>query len=132
MHTLTLDVDEREYALARLPAGADVPAGLLEAAGDGLVSVTRTPQQLSVVCPATLVPAGARVENGWRALGVRGPMPFTQTGIAAALASELAAAGVALATVSTFDTEYILVPGGDLDRAVEALRGAGHVIQQPR
>lgn len=127
MHTLALDVADGEYAMARLPAGDAVPAGLLDA-GSGLVSVTRTPGELSIVCPVTRVPDGAESEAGWRLLSVRGPMPFTLTGIIAALSSELAAAGVALFSLSTFDTDQVLVQQADLPRAVRALRAAGHEV----
>jgi hypothetical protein len=93
-----------------------------------LVSVTRTPQELSVICPAALAPEKATVETGWRLLTVRGPLAFTLTGIIAALSSELAAAGVALFSMSTFDTDHVLVRAGELTRAVEALRRSGHEV----
>ena len=128
MRTLALDVADGDYALARLPADAAVPAGLLDHANPGLVSVTRTSGELSIVCPAALVPDGAESETGWRALIVRGPMAFTLTGIIAALSSELAAAGVALFSLSTFDTDHVLVQQADLPRAVQALRAAGHEV----
>src|SRR5207248_11481322 len=78
--------------------------------------------------PAGRAPVGDAVENGWRLLGVRGPLEFTLTGVIAALAGELAAAGVALFSMSTFDTDYILVRETDLDRAIKALRDSGHEV----
>ncbi|NIJ12826.1 hypothetical protein FHU38_003170 [Saccharomonospora amisosensis] len=128
MRRLAIDVRPEEYAVARLDASAVVPEPLLEPADGALVSVTRTDAELSVVCPAALVPAKARSERGWRALTVRGPLAFTLTGIIAALSSELAAAGVALFSLSTFDTDHVLVKHTDLDRAVTALRLAGHEV----
>ncbi|MGW3999577.1 ACT domain-containing protein [Amycolatopsis sp. NPDC004772] len=131
MKRLAIDVRPGEYAVVRLPADAAVPAELFEP-GEALVSVTRTPGELSVICPAGREPAGATAaEDGWRLLSVRGPLEFTLTGIIAALASELAAAGVALFSISTFDTDHILVRGGDLDDAVAALREAGHEVAHP-
>ncbi|SFQ06168.1 hypothetical protein SAMN05421810_104346 [Amycolatopsis arida] len=128
MRRLGIDVRPGDYAVARLDPAAPVPAGLLDAAGAGLVSVTRTAEELSVVCPAERAPAEAEVERGWRLLSVRGPLAVTLTGVIAALSSELAAAGVALVTVSTFDTDHILVRAGDLTRAVAALRAAGNEV----
>lgn len=81
-----------------------------------------------MVCPTSLAPEGERVQAGWRLLTVRGPLEFTLTGIMAALAGELAAAGVALFAVSTFDTDHILVQATDLARAMAALRAAGHDV----
>ena len=130
MKRLAIDVQPGEYAVARLDRGAAVPDGLL-APGQHFVSVTRTGAELSVICPAGLVPDAEIVEAGWRLLSVRGPLEFTLTGIIAALASELAAAGVALFTLSTFDTDHVLVKQSDLVRAAGALRSAGHEVYLP-
>ena len=80
------------------------------------------------MAPAAVVPAGASVDEGWRLLTVRGPLEFTLTGIMASLAGSLAAAGVPLYAISTYDTDHILVKGADLGRAVGALREAGHEV----
>ncbi|PRX51068.1 hypothetical protein B0I33_101221 [Prauserella shujinwangii] len=128
MRRLAIDVRPGEYAVARLDAGAAAPVGLFDRSGDALVSVTRTGGELSVICPAEAAPAGARVQDGWRLLTVRGPLAFTLTGVIAALSSELAAAGVALFTLSTFDTDHVLVRAADLDRAVAALEASGHDV----
>jgi hypothetical protein len=128
MRRLAIDVQAGEYAVARLAADAPTPANLLDPRAPALVSITRTPTELSVICPADLAPEGAEVEAGWRLLTVRGPLAFTLTGIIAALSSELAAAGVALFSLSTFDTDHILVRGDELARAVEALQASGHEV----
>ncbi|MBW4720156.1 ACT domain-containing protein [Saccharothrix obliqua] len=129
MKRLIVDVRPGEYAIARLAADAPVPAGLLDAAG--LVSVTRTPDELSVVCPAGVVPDTTTAQRGWRLLTVRGPLEFTLTGIMAALSGELAAAGVSLFALSTYDTDHLLVKDADLERAVRALRANGHEVAEP-
>ena len=130
MKRLAIDVRPGEYAVARLRRDAPVPDGLLAPDGS-FVSVTRTSTELSVICPAGLVPVAEKVEAGWRLLTVRGPLEFTLTGIIAALTSELAAAGVPLFTLSTFDTDHVLVKESDLDRAAGALRSAGHEVFLP-
>ncbi|MFC3456385.1 ACT domain-containing protein [Amycolatopsis speibonae] len=128
MRRLAIDVRPGEYAVARLAPDAPVPANLLDPGEPVLISITRTPEELSVICPAGLAPAEATVEDGWRLLSVRGPLAFTLTGVIAALSSELAAAGVALFSMSTFDTDHVLVRGSELERAVKALRESGHEV----
>lgn len=133
MRRLAIDVQPGEYAIARLDPAAGVPAGLFAQVASGLVSVTRTAAEVSVICPAEVAASvlGADTlgtETGWRLLSVRGPLAFTLTGIIAALASELAAAGVALFTMSTYDTDHILVRQVDLARAIDALEVSGHEV----
>jgi hypothetical protein len=113
------------FAVCRLGGSAAVPAWATT--GDFL-SVTRTAEELSVVCPEAAVPEGVRCERGWRRLRVAGTVPFSAVGVLASLAGPLAAAGVSLFAVSTFDTDYLLVKGDHLERAVGALRGAGHLV----
>ncbi|MEU5693935.1 ACT domain-containing protein [Actinosynnema sp. NPDC020468] len=129
MKRLVVDVRPGEYAVARLAPDAPVPVEVFRA--DGLVSVTRTPAELSVVCPAEHAPEVVTAQPGWRLLTVRGPLEFTLTGIMAALSGELAAAGVSLFALSTYDTDHLLVKESDLDRAVAALTAAGHEVTNP-
>jgi uncharacterized protein len=128
---LAIDVQPGDYSVARLPPGAPLPAALTERAGSALVSVTSTPDEVSVVCPTDLTPETGQVDHGWRLFTVRGPLEFTLTGIMAAIAGELAAAGVSLFAVSTYDTDHVLVKSGDLDRAITALTEAGHEVHRP-
>lgn len=114
------------YAICRLAPDAEWPAW---AAGP-LVSLTRTPEEVSVVCWADTVPPGTRVEGPWRALRVAGTLEFDLTGILAGMSGALAAAGVSCFALSTFDTDYLLVRAADLGRAAEALAHAGHAITE--
>ena len=56
---------------------------------------------------------------------MEGPLDFALTGILARLTAPLAAAGVPVFALSTFDTDYLLVREADVEAAVEALEGAG-------
>jgi len=114
------------YAICRLPAGSGLPAGL--GAGSALVSVTWTPEEVSILCPAEQAPAGAVVETPWRCLRVVGPVQLALTGILASIVSPLAAARVNIFAFSTYDTDYLLVPAVRLSEAVAALGAAGHRV----
>jgi hypothetical protein len=105
------------YAVARLDPTAALPSwprGLF-------VSITRTPDELSIVCDEDAVPDDVRAERGWRALRVEGPIPFEVTGVAAALTAPLARDGISVFLVSTFDTDYLLVKAESFERALAAL-----------
>ena len=117
---LTLSVMPGRLAIARLAPDAPLPA----AVGSALWSATRTADELSLVCDEAAVPAGAqRVERGWRALRVHGPIAFDVTGVIAGLTAALAAAGIPVFALSTYDTDYLLVRESHLERALEVLGG---------
>lgn len=126
MRTVALKVLEGEFAVWKLPLHS-VPPPIGNAP---LLSVTRTTAELSVVGPADQAPEDAPGERGWACLGVQGPLAFELTGVLAAISGPLAAAGVPIFVISTFDTDYVLVPGTHLERAVEALEGAGHLVER--
>ncbi len=116
-------LDER-LALARLAADAAVPAWV---AGRDFLAVVRTQRELSIVCRDDAVPAThAEVERGFRALAVTGTLDFALTGIVASLAGPLAAAGISIFGISTYDTDHILVREDRLEEAIGVLTAAGH------
>ncbi len=100
-------------------------------AGTGLAAVIRTEAELSVVCTAEMVPRDISATSGWRALEVRGPIPHEAIGVLARLSTALATHEISLLALSTYDTDYLLVQGRDLGRAVRALRHDGHVVHTP-
>jgi uncharacterized protein len=104
-----------------VPAWATVPAPLLVTA--------RSHTELSILAPEGHVPADVKSERGFRVIEVVGPVPFSVTGLIAALSQPLAAAGISLFPVATYDTDYVLVKDGTLATAVGALRGAGFTIE---
>ena len=95
----------------------------------GFCSVTRTHDELSIICAQDAVPSDVRAERDRRLLGVDGPLDFSLVGILAQLSTTLADAGISIVAVSTFDTDYLLVREQDVARAVDALTAAGCVVQ---
>lgn len=122
---ITLRSLHGDYAICRLPAESPIPAW---ADGEGLVSITRTADELSVLCLESRVPANVRSEVGWRCLQFVGPFAFDQTGIAAAVLQPLADAGIGILLVSSFDTDMLFVKLVDAGRASEVLLAAGHLV----
>lgn len=115
-----------DYAVCRLDPAQAVPAGL--DAGKGIVSVTWTEDEISIICPASQAPTDGAVNAPWRCFRVNGPLDLALTGIMAALVNPLANARVNVFVFSTYDTDYVLVPAVRLDEARAALTAAGHRI----
>lgn len=124
MAGLTLERLDGEFAICRLAPGAEVTLPATAA----LHSVIRTGHETTVVCPAPDAPAGAKVEQPWTALRVAGTLDFSLTGVLAGLTAPLGSAGVSVFAISTYDTDYLLVPSGDVGAATDALRSAGYEL----
>ena len=123
---LSLYVRSELLAVCRLAAGTQPPVW---ASTGSFFSITVTDEEVSVVCPTDLVPPDLATERSWRCLTVDGPLDFSLVGVLAAISSCLARADVSLFVISTFDTDHILVAESDLERAVSALREAGHAVR---
>jgi hypothetical protein len=124
---LTLTVLPGTYAVCRLAPEDSLPGW---ATSGGFFSITRTSDELSVVCEQGGVPEGVTCEGDWRCLQVRGPLDFGLTGILASLAAPLAEAGISIFAISTYDTDYVMVKAADLERATAELSRSGHLISQ--
>ncbi|MFI5198120.1 MAG: ACT domain-containing protein [Thermoanaerobaculia bacterium] len=118
------------FAICRLPAAAVVPPWA-SGAGD-FTSVTRTEEEVSIVCEEARVPAlepeGFRREGGFALIKLHGPFPLDAIGILASVAKPLAEAGISLLAIGTFDTDYLLVKRAHVGQAVATLTRAGHVL----
>ena len=123
---LTLTLFPGRYAIARLDAKADVPEW---SANGQFVSISRTPDELSIACLEANVPAGVTCERGWRVLKCEGPLDYALTGIVASLADPLADAGVPIFPIATHDTDYLLIKETHLETAIHALTSYGHAVR---
>ena len=123
MSPLRFTVFPGSFAVLRFAPDARVSTELLV---PPFHSITRTPAELSIVCPESAVPEGSRAEAGWALLALAGPFPFEMVGILASILGPLAAAGVRIFALSTFDTDYVLVKRERLADAIGALVAAGH------
>ena len=124
-HRLNLTVVDGTFAVCRLEADAPIPPW---ATAGSFFSITRTADELSIVCHQEAVPEGVGGERGWRCLRVAGTMPFSVVGVLASLAAPLAEAGISVFAVSTFDTDYLLMKDKNLTAALDALRRQGHTV----
>ena len=122
-----LDVVPGTFAVCRLAAETSVPAWSQRGP---LYAVTRTPDELSIVCDAAHVPGDVPAEGPWRAFRVAGTLDFALTGILHDVLDPLADAGISVFALSTFDTDYVLVRAERLAEAAMARRGVSRAGRQ--
>jgi hypothetical protein len=124
---LPMELLPGRFAICRLDPRRPVPTW---ATRGGFHSITRTAEELSIVCLQKNLPARQQAQRGWRLFRVKGPLEFSLTGILASLTAPLAAAGISIFSISTYDTDYLLVKSATLKVALVALRKAGHHIDE--
>ncbi|HEU4588968.1 MAG TPA: ACT domain-containing protein [Gemmatimonadales bacterium] len=125
---MPLELLPDSFAVCRLEPDAPLPTW----AGGRFMTVSRTPDELSVTLPEYFVPPEVRAERGWRLLKVRGPLDMALVGILASLAVALARANISIFAISTYDTDYLLVRARQLEAAIAALEQAGHTVARGR
>ncbi len=125
---MTISVVPGQYAIARFSAKAKFPRDVFS--GKGFVSVTRTAEEISIVCETSALEAlrPDSIDAGWSLVKLEGPLDFSLTGILESLAAPLAKASISIFAVSTYETDYVLVKEGNRDRALEALAASGFEI----
>ena len=122
---LTLRLLPGEFAICRLEPQSAIPDWI---GPGGFVSITRTAEELSIVCAAGQPPRDVRHEGGWRLLQLVGPFPFSAVGVLSSVLEPLATGGISVLAIGTFDTDYVLVKTYDLNGARDRLHNAGHTV----
>ena len=125
-HQLLLAVLPGMYGIARFAPDARIS---FRYERSFFYSLAKTDQELSLVCEEEFLPADVKAERGRRLIRVESTLAFSLTGIVAALAVPLAEASVSIFSVSTYDTDYLLVRDEDVEKAIAALERAGHKVQ---
>jgi len=123
---ITLIILRETFAICRLDKKAPIPDWAFQG---GLFSITRTKDELSIVCPQINVPKGIVCNRGWSCLEVKGPLDLSSTGIISSIARTLEQGGISLFSISTYDTDHLMVKEKDLEKAIFALAEAGHRIE---
>ena len=118
--------------LEKLPFALTVckPAGLASVPLESeFFFLARTDEELSLVCRTEDAPEDAvEREDGWRAFRIAGVLDFSLVGILSKISGILVGEGIGIFTVSTYNTDYILVREEDFDRALNALEARGYDV----
>lgn len=116
------------FAIVRFAANSPVPEW---ATYGEFTSVSRTPDELSIVCPIENLPADVSSPHRWICLKLEGPFPFSQTGVLLSFIEPLSSKGIPIFAMSTYDTDYVLIQQEWAGAALMELRTAGHQLWDP-
>jgi hypothetical protein len=109
----------------RLAPDAPVPDW---ATKGGFTSITRTADELSIVCLTDNLPPDVHSPHRWICLKLEGPFPFSQTGVLLSFIEPLSKNGIPIFAISTYDTDYVFIQEEFAGRALESSQHAGHLF----
>lgn len=115
---LTMKLLKEKYGVCRLDKNELIPEW---AQNSDLFSITKTCDELSIICSQDDIPNNIQCEKDWRILKIEGPLDFSLIGILASISTLLAQKGISIFAISTYDTDYILVKNKDIDNAIQSL-----------
>ena len=116
---LTLSILPETLGICHFDKKSSIPDWAIEE--NRFSAITRTRDELSIICPEDKIPGGVLVEKDWRAFKIEGPLGFVSTGIVSSLSGPLAEAEISILYISTFETDYILVKEENLNKAAKIL-----------
>jgi len=122
---LQLTILENGFTIHRFSPNQNVPNQVYESP---FYSISKTDDELSIVCTSTTQLKSDKSESGWSCIRVVGSLDFSLTGILAKISAILAEAEISIFAISTFDTDYILVKSEKLPSAREALLADGYAF----
>ncbi|MEJ2099592.1 MAG: ACT domain-containing protein [Desulfobacterales bacterium] len=123
---ISLKILPDRMAVSRFEPSAPLPDWIDK---PGFYSITRTAEELSVVCSEERVPAEVESETGWRCFQLSGPFDFSEIGIISSLTQPLTESGVSVFVISTFDTDYLMVKEEHFTKTIDVLTAQGHQVQ---
>ena len=123
--TLALKLLKEKFGVCRLNKDELIPEW---AKNSDFYSITKTRDELSILCPQDSIPCGIKCEKDWRALKVEGPLEFSIIGILSSISTILAQKGISIFAISTYDTDYVLVKDKDIANAINALANEKYKI----
>lgn len=122
---MKLKVLDKLYSIHRFSQDSMIPKSVYDS---DFLTITRTENELSVICDSSIEIQSDEVEKDWKAIRLEGKLDFSLTGILASIATPLAKSEISIFAVSSFDTDYILVKKEQLSQAKLALEKAGFVF----
>jgi hypothetical protein len=123
--SFVISVLKDDYKVCRMNAFEGIPEWILDTP---LSSITRTAEELSIVCPISVAPDQLKYEQDWKCLKIHGPFGFDEVGIISNLTKVLADADISVFVLSTFETDYILVKRLNIEKAAKILSDKGHEL----
>ena len=126
---LSLSILSPKLAICQLRADRPIPPWATK--DKNFFSISKTKDELSIVCPEENVPGGVKSEKGWRAARIDELLDFSLVGVLASIIDPLAKEGISVFVISTYNTDYILLKEGRLEKAISIWRKIGFEVNLP-
>lgn len=128
MSKQTLELMKETFTIHSFPPSTQIPQPVLDAE---IYYISKTYDELSIVCPSDIELNSLDHESGWGGLEVLGPLGFSLTGILSNISGVLATEKISIFAISTFETDYILIKQDMMFNAIQTLKKADYTVITP-
>ncbi|MFC4323229.1 ACT domain-containing protein [Litchfieldia salsa] len=125
---MKLKILDSTFSVVKFSPNETIPLWALRS---DVFSITRTDEELSIVCPSESLSkyeVYKDIENDWKCIKVEGILDFSLTGILSSLANTLAENKISIFAISTFNTDYLLIKSHSIEKAKAVLENEGHAF----
>jgi uncharacterized protein len=122
---LTLKILKDRYSVCRLNKNDEIPKWIFD---EEFFSITRTDDELSIVCLQDKIKEDIKCEKDWKVLKIEGPLDFSLVGILSRISTLMANNGISIFAISTYDTDYILIKEESINKVIEVLENNNYNI----
>jgi uncharacterized protein len=120
---MKIELLNEKYSVYKLDADHKISIDLLKYS---FATITKTKDEISIVCETGLVNEYRKEESGWKILKIIGPLDFGLIGILSKISTILADAKISIFAISTFDTDYIMIKEENIGKSIRVLKKNGY------
>ena len=99
-----------------------------------MVALIKNPEDVTVVYESINIPKDKavpqKIDDGWSLFHISGEYAFDEAGIVLSTIKPLSENGVGVYVLSTFNSDLLLLKSCDVDRSVQYLKTAGHIVNR--
>lgn len=122
---LNLKLLKGEYSVCRFDKNDEIPKWIFN---EEFFSITKTEDELSIVCLQDNIKENIKCEKGWKVLKIEGPLDFSLIGILSRISTLMANNDISIFAISTYDTDYILIKEESINKAIKVLEDSNYNI----
>lgn len=124
---MVLELSDKEYTVYKLNEKENIDNSII---GNNFISITKTEDEISIVTVSGVIKYFEKKEDNWKLFKINGILDFNLIGIISKISTILAAQGISIFVMSTYNTDYIMVKKDNLEKTIKVLEQNEYFIKK--